>query len=119
MSDTKSIRVDVEIAGQKVAFMTSSENEVKLKTAASAVNDQITQITSGPNKSIERAALMAAVGFAAQMYDLQEQVQVSQEPGISSAALQELSIKLDAIEQQVDIALDYLSLPGSPRSIVP
>jgi cell division protein ZapA (FtsZ GTPase activity inhibitor) len=43
MSEKKSIRVDVEIAGQKVAFMTSSENEVKLKTAASAVNDQITQ----------------------------------------------------------------------------
>jgi len=119
MSETKSIRVDVEIAGQKVAFMTSLENEVILKTAARAVNDQIIQITSGPNKSIERAALMAAVGFAAQMHDLQEQVQVCQEPSMSPAALQELSNKLDVIEQQVDIALDCLSLPGSPRSIVP
>jgi cell division protein ZapA len=119
MSETKSIRVDVELAGQKMAFMTSFENEDKLKIAARAVNDQIAQITSGPNKSIERAALMTAVSFAAQIQDLKEQVQVSQEPGISSAALQELSIKLDAIEQQVDIALDYLSLPGSPRSIVP
>ena len=29
MSETKSIRVDVELAGQKMAFMTSFENEDK------------------------------------------------------------------------------------------
>ena len=119
MSDTKSIRVDVELAGQKMAFMTSFENEDKLKIAARAVNDQIAQITSGPNKSIERAALMTAVSYAAQIQDLKEQVRVSNEPGISGAVITELSNKLDAIEKQVDIALDCLSLPGSPRSIVP
>ncbi len=119
MSEPKSIRVDVELAGQKMAFMTSFENEGKLKIAVGAVNDQIAQITSGPNKSIERAALMTAVSLAAQIQDLKEQVQVSHEPGVPSTTMQELSNKLDAIEQQVDIALDCLSLPGSPRSIVP
>jgi cell division protein ZapA len=119
MSEPKSVRVDVELAGQKMAFMTSFENEDKLKIAARAVNDQIAQITSGPNKSIERAALMTAVSFAAQIQDLKEQVNVSQEPRVSSAAVTELTKKLDAIEQQIDSALDCLSLPGSPRPIVP
>ncbi len=119
MSESKSIRVDVELAGQKMAFMTSFENEDKLKIAARAVNDQIAQITSGPNKSIERAALMTAVSFAAQIQDLKEKIQASSAPTVSNAELTELSNKLDAIEKQVDIALDCLSLPGSPRSIVP
>ena len=102
-----------------MAFMTSFENEDKLKIAVGAVNDQIAQITSGPNKSIERAALMTAVSLAAQIQDLKEKVQVVTEPGVSSAVIQELTNKLDAIEKEVDIALDCLSLPGSPRSIVP
>lgn len=119
MSDAKSVRVDVELAGQKMAFMTSFENEDKLKIAARAVNDQISQITSGPNKSIERAALMTAVSFAAQIQDLKEQLQVTNTNGLTASVLKDLSNKLDAIEQQVDIALDCLSLPGSPRSIVP
>jgi cell division protein ZapA len=122
MSDSKSIRVDVELAGQKMAFMTSFENEDKLRIAARAVNDQISQITAGPNKSIERAALMTAVSFAAQIQDLQEKVKVeavAENTGVYSEVMQELSNKLDAIEKQVDVALDSLSLPGSPRSIVP
>ena len=119
MSESKSIRVDVELAGQKMAFMTSFENEDKLKIAARAVNDQIAQITSGPNKSIERAALMTAVIFAAQIQDLIEKIQESSAPTVSNAELTELSNKLDAIEKQVDIALDCISLPGSPKSIVP
>jgi cell division protein ZapA len=119
MSETKSVRVDVELAGQKMAFMTSFDYEDKLRIAARAVNDQISQITSGANKSIERAALMTAVSFAAQIQDLKEQVKVSHEPGVSSEVVAELSRKIDAIEAQVDVALNSLSLPGSPRSIVP
>ena len=62
---------------------------------------------------------MTAVSLAAQIQDLKEKVQVVTEPGVSSAVIQELTNKLDAIEKEVDIALDCLSLPGSPRSIVP
>ena len=119
MSESKSVRIDVELAGQKMAFMTSFENEAKLRTAAQSVNDQIAQITSGSNKSIERAALMTAVSFAAQIQDLKEQVQSKLEPVVSSDVMTQLSHKIDAIEKQVDVAIDSLTLPGSPRSIVP
>ena len=119
MSDSKSVRIEVELAGQKMALMTSVENEAKLRQAAIAVDDQISQITAGPNKSIERAALMTAVGFAAQIQELREQMNNSVGSSASNELIIELSNKLNAIEAQVDHALNSLSLPGSPRSIVP
>ncbi len=113
-------RIDIELAGQKIPFVTSAENAHKLKEAATAVNEQIMQITAtSGNRSIERAALMTAIKLAGEVIDLKKQVANSGAPAVSYELVETLANKLSVIEQSVDNALFTLSLPGTPRSIVP
>ena len=114
-----SVRIEVLLAGQKIILATTPENESKLRAAAQLVNDQITQITMSGNRSIERAALMTALKLAGELQDIQPAPPNQNELIVSNAVLEQLDTKLSAIEKQVDIALDCLSLPSSPRSIVP
>ena len=114
-----SVRIEVLLAGQKIILATTPENESKLRAAAQLVNDQITQITTSGNRSIERAALMTALKLAGELQDIQPAPPSQTELIVSNAVLEQLDTKLSAIEKQVDIALDCLSLPSSPRSIVP
>ena len=44
---SNSNRFDIELAGQKIPFATSPENELKLRNAAALVNEQINAATSG------------------------------------------------------------------------
>lgn len=113
------VRIEVEIAGQRVILATTPENEAQLRIASKLVNDQITAITAGGNRSIERAAIMTALKFAGQVQELQSELAKKTDYETDDHTLQELSKQISAIEQEVNIALEYLSLPGSPRSIVP
>lgn len=109
----------IELAGQKLQFATSPENEAKLRLAASLVNEQISSASSGANKSLERAAVTAALKLAGEVIELRAKVGTGDEPSISNTVLENLNEKLNAIETQIDNALDSLTLPGTPRSIVP
>lgn len=114
-----SVKIEVVIAGQKMILGTTPANEKKLRAASLLVDEQIGMITANGNRSIERAALMAALKFAGTIQELQEQLAQNTAPAIDHTALDQLSKQLNAIETEVDIALECLSLPGSPRSIVP
>ena len=119
MSETNQHKFIIELAGQKLQFATSPETETKLRAAASLVNEQISTASSGANKSLERAAVTAALKLAGEVIELRAKVGDSDEPSISNATLDNLTEKLNAIESQIDEALESLSLPGTPRSIVP
>ncbi len=119
MSESNQHKFIIELAGQKLQFATSPENEAKLRLAAGLVNDQISSATSGANKSLERAAVTAALKLAGEVIELRAKVGDIDEPSISSTAIENLTTKLNAIESQIDAALESLSLPGTPRSIVP
>ena len=115
---SNSNRFDIELAGQKIPFATSPENELKLRNAAALVNEQINAATSGGNRSIERAAIVAALKLAGEVLDLRTQVQGA-ESGMSSEQINELTARIQIIEKQVDATLETLSLPGAPGPIVP
>jgi cell division protein ZapA len=117
-------RFELELAGQKIPFATSPENETKLRAAAAVVNEQIEVATSSSgNRSIERAALIAALKLAGEVLDLRtianHAANNAGQPSINESDVALLAEKLNAIEKQIDIALETLSLPGAPRPIVP
>lgn len=117
---TNQHRFELELAGQKIPFATSPENETKLRAAAAVVNEQIDAATSSSgNRSIERAALIAALKLAGEVLELRTFAQNADQPSISEETVAELAKKLNAIEQQIDATLETLSLPGAPRPIVP
>ena len=113
------VRIEVEIASQRMILATTPQDEAKLRSASQMVNEHIAAITSSGNRSIERAAIMTALKLAGQVQELQEQLARTVDPEVDSVVLQQLTTQISAIEQEVNIALEYLSLPGSPRSIVP
>ena len=112
-------RFDIDLAGQKIPFSTSPENELKLREAASLLNQQLEMAMSGGNRSLERAALISALKLAGEVLDSRKKLQNVSEPSIPQDALENLVQKINAIETQVDVALQSLSLPGALRPIVP
>jgi len=113
-------RIEVTLAGQKITLATSAENEPLLRAACVLVDEQIQLAISGGNRSIERASMMAALKIAGDLITLQKkQSQQSPSSSVSSDEVVRLQAEISALEDQVDALMQTLSLPGSPRPIVP
>jgi len=113
-------RIEVTLAGQKIALATSTEHEPLLRSACVLVDEQIQLAISGGNRSIERASMMAALKIAGDLITLQKnQAQQSPSSTVSSAEVTRLQAEIRSLEEQVDTLMQSLSLPGSPRPIVP
>ncbi len=113
-------RIEVSLAGQKITLATSAEHEPLLRAACVLVDEQIQLAISGGNRSIERASMMAALKIAGDLITLQKnQTQQSNSSNVSSDEITRLQIEIRALEDQVDALMQTLSLPGSPRPIVP
>ena len=85
------VRIEVEIASQRMILATTPQNEAKLRSASQIVNEQIAVITSGGNRSIERAAIMTALKLAGQVQELQEKLARTVEPEVDSIVLQSIT----------------------------
>lgn len=113
-------RIEVSLAGQKITLATSAEHEPLLRAACVLVDEQIQLAISGGNRSIERASMMAALKIAGDLITLQKnQTQQSNSSNVSSDEITRLQGEIRALEDQVDALMQTLSLPGSPRPIVP
>ena len=113
-------RIEVSIAGQKITLATSAEHEPLLRAACVLVDEQIQLAISGGNRSIERASMMAALKIAGDLITLQKnQSQHGTSSNMSSDEVARLQGEIHALEDQVDALMQTLSLPGSPRPIVP
>ena len=113
-------RIEVSLAGQKITLATSAEHEPLLRAACVVVDEQIQLAISGGNRSIERASMMAALKIAGDLITLQKnQTQQSNSSNVSSDEITRLQSEIRALEDQVDALMQTLSLPGSPRPIVP
>lgn len=113
-------RIEVSLAGQKITLATSAEHEPLLRAACVLVDEQIQLAISGGNRSIERASMMAALKIAGDLITLQKnQTQQSNSSNVSSDEITRLQSEIRALEDQVDALMQTLSLPGSPRPIVP
>lgn len=113
-------RIEVSLAGQKITLATSAEHEPLLRAACVLVDEQIQLAISGGNRSIERASMMAALKIAGDLITLQEnQTQQSISSNTSPDEITRLQSEIRALEDQVDALMQTLSLPGSPRPIVP
>ena len=113
-------RIEVSIAGQKITLATSAEHEPLLRAACVLVDEQIQLAISGGNRSIERASMMAALKIAGDLITLQKnQSQQGTSSNMSSDEVTRLQSEIHALEDQVDALMQTLSLPGSPRPIVP
>ncbi|BDT79355.1 hypothetical protein PKF032_12430 [Polynucleobacter yangtzensis] len=113
-------RIEVSLAGQKITLATSAEHEPLLRAACVLVDEQIQLAISGGNRSIERASIMAALKIAGDLITLQKnQMQQSTSSNVSSDEITRLQSEIRALEDQVDALMQTLSLPGSPRPIVP
>jgi cell division protein ZapA len=116
-------RIEVSLAGQKITLATSAEHEPLLRAACTLVDEQIQLAINGGNRSIERASMMAALKIAGDLIKLQT---TSSQAPIQSAAsntdpteIARLQQEIRSLEDQVDALMQTLSLPGSPRPIVP
>ena len=84
------------------------------------VDEQIQLAINGGNRSIERASMMAALKIAGDLITLQKnQTQHGGSSNVSSDEVTRLQGEIRALEEQVDALMQTLSLPGSPRPIVP
>ena len=113
-------RIEVTLAGQKITLATSAEHEPLLRAACFLVDEQIQLAINGGNRSIERASMMAALKIAGDFITLQKnQSHQSTPPNVSSDEVTRLHEEIRNLEEQVDALMQTLSLPGSPRPIVP
>ncbi len=116
-------RIEVTLAGQKITLATSAEHEPLLRAACTLVDEQIQLAINGGNRSIERASMMAALKIAGDLIQLQKTPQQNTASSASSNAdpeeIARLQNEIHLLEDQVDALLQTLSLPGSPRPIVP
>ncbi len=116
-------RIEVTLAGQKITLATSTEHEPLLRAACTLVDEQIQLAINGGNRSIERASMMAALKIAGDLIKLQTAAQAttasSATSGSSPEEIARLQNEIHSLEDQVDALMQTLSLPGSPRPIVP
>jgi cell division protein ZapA len=116
-------RIEVTLAGQKITLATSTEHEPLLRAACTLVDEQIQLAINGGNRSIERASMMAALKIAGDLIQLQASSQniAAQSASIHSnpGEITRLQNEIHQLEDQVDALMQTLSLPGSPRPIVP
>jgi cell division protein ZapA len=116
-------RIEVTLAGQKITLATSAEHEPLLRAACTLVDEQIQLAINGGNRSIERASMMAALKIAGDLIKLQATPQQTPAQSVSSNSNPEeiarLQSEIHSLEDQVDALMQSLSLPGSPRPIVP
>ena len=113
-------RIEVSLAGHKIILATSSDHEPLLREACSLVDEQIQLALTSGNKSIERAAMMAAIKLAGDLIQAQKTIaQTSNAPQVSAEHLESIEQEVMSLEQQVDSLIKTLSLPGAPRPIVP
>jgi len=113
-------RIEVTLAGQKITLATSTEHEPLLRAACVLVDEQIQLAIGGGNRSIERASMMAALKIAGDLITLQKnQAQQGISSNVSSDEVARLQAQIRELEDQVDTLMQTLSLPGSPRPIVP
>ena len=116
-------RIEVTLAGQKIALATSVEHEPLLRAACTLVDEQIQMAINGGNRSIERASVMAALKIAGDLITLREATLQtnthSSSSSINTEEIARLQSEIRSLEDQVDTLMQTLSLPGSPRPIVP
>ena len=113
-------RIEVSLAGQKITLATSAEHEPLLRAACVLVDEQIQLAINGGNRSIERASMMAALKIAGDLITLQKNSsQQGSTSNMSSDEVVRLQGQIRELEDQVDALMQTLSLPGSPRPIVP
>ena len=113
-------RIEVTLAGQKITLATSSEHEPLLRAACVLVDEQIKLAIGGGNRSIERASMMAALKIAGDLITLQKnQAPQGASSNVSADEVARLQAEIRTLEDQVDTLMQTLSLPGSPRPIVP
>jgi cell division protein ZapA len=116
-------RIEVTLAGQKITLATSAEHEPLLRAACTLVDEQIQLAINGGNRSIERASMMAALKIAGDLIKLQAAPQQttasSATSNTNSEEIARLQNEIHSLEDQVDALMQTLSLPGSPRPIVP
>ena len=116
-------RIEVTLAGQKIALATSVEHEPLLRAACTLVDEQIQMAINGGNRSIERASMMAALKIAGDLITLREAAPQpntqSTSSSINTEEIARLQSEIRSLEDQVDTLMQTLSLPGSPRPIVP
>ncbi len=114
-------RIEVTLAGQKITLATSAEHEPLLRAACTLVDEQIQLAINGGNRSIERASMMAALKIAGDLIKLQTAAEQTPAQSHSSnpEEIARLQSEIHTLEDQVDALMQTLSLPGSPRPIVP
>ncbi len=114
-------RIEVTLAGQKITLATSAEHEPLLRAACTLVDEQIQLAINGGNRSIERASMMAALKIAGDLIKLQTTSEQTPAQSHSSnpEEIARLQNEIRTLEDQADALMQSLSLPGSPRPIVP